>query len=207
MSAELRKLIKDAGVRLVKENLVQGTWGNISVRSGNGKMLVTPSGMDYIRMSESDVVEVDIETLEWDKSGVKPTSEKKIHASVYRQYPNINVVLHAHPYFSSAFAAAGAVVPSAADRSENLIALGAALKAKAGGEIIVGSYGLPGTKKLTKGVVNALPGRKACLMANHGLLVLGETLEEAFELLKAIENYCEAVIRGKLLILPEQSKV
>ena len=81
--AEIRQAVKDAGVKLLESNLVQGTWGNISIRIDDKKMVVTPSGMDYIRMRPEDTVVVDIETLEY-TSDVKPTSEKKIHAAIYR---------------------------------------------------------------------------------------------------------------------------
>ena len=81
--SEVRQAVKDAGVKLLENNLVQGTWGNISIRLDDKKMVVTPSGMDYIRMRPEDTVVVDIETLEY-VSDEKPTSEKKKHAAIYR---------------------------------------------------------------------------------------------------------------------------
>ncbi|MDD3946548.1 MAG: class II aldolase/adducin family protein [Clostridia bacterium] len=77
---EIRQAVKDAGVRLIESGLVQGTWGNISIRLDEKHMVVTPSGLDYIRLTPEDMVVVDIDTLEYD-SPIKPTSEKKIHMS------------------------------------------------------------------------------------------------------------------------------
>ena len=90
--SELRQLIKDAGVQMLAENLVQGTWGNISVRIDEKHMLCTPSGLDYVDLTVDDMSVVDIDTLEWVGSK-KPTSERKIHAAILRDRPEINVVL------------------------------------------------------------------------------------------------------------------
>ena len=90
---ELRQMVKDAGVRMLEENLVQGTWGNISIRLYEKHALVTPSGLDYVVMTPDDLPVVDIETLEW-TGPRKPTSERKIHAAILRARPEINVVLH-----------------------------------------------------------------------------------------------------------------
>ena len=81
--SELRWLIKDAGVQMLAENLVQGTWGNISVRIDEKHMLCTPSGLDYVDLTVDDMSVVDIDTLEWVGSK-KPTSERKIHAAILR---------------------------------------------------------------------------------------------------------------------------
>ena len=61
---ELRQMVKDAGVRMLEENLVQGTWGNISIRLDEKHALVTPSGLDYVVMTPDDLPVVDIETLD-----------------------------------------------------------------------------------------------------------------------------------------------
>ena len=101
---ELRQMVKDAGVRMLEENLVQGTWGNISIRLDEKHALVTPSGLDYVVMTPDDLPVVDIETLEW-TGPRKPTSERKIHAAILRARPEINVVLHSHPTWGATFAA------------------------------------------------------------------------------------------------------
>ena len=189
--AEVRQAVKDAGVRLLENNLVQGTWGNISIRIDDKKMVVTPSGMDYIRMRPEDTVVVDIETLEY-TSEVKPTSEKKIHAAIYRDRPEIGAVIHSHPLWSSAVAAARVEMPVKDERHRKLI----------GESVRPGAYGLPGTKKLTEGAVEAMKGRNACFLANHGIIACAPTIDEAFEVCKAMEecskNYIESFVKKEL---------
>lgn len=189
--AEIRQAVKDAGVKLLESNLVQGTWGNISIRIDDKKMVVTPSGMDYIRMRPEDTVVVDIETLEY-TSDVKPTSEKKIHAAIYRDRPEIGAVIHSHPLWSSAVAAARVEMPVKDERHRKLI----------GESVRPGAYGLPGTKKLTEGAVEAMKGRNACFLANHGIVACAPTIDEAFEVCKAMEecskNYIESFVKKEL---------
>lgn len=189
--AEIRQAVKDAGVKLLENNLVQGTWGNISIRIDDKKMVVTPSGMDYIRMRPEDTVVVDIETLEY-TSDVKPTSEKKIHAAIYRDRPEIGAVIHSHPLWSSAVAAARIEMPVKDERHRKLI----------GESVRPGAYGLPGTKKLTAGAVEAIKGRNACFLANHGIVVCAPTIEEAFEVCRAMEecsrDFIESFVRKDL---------
>ncbi len=189
--AEIRQAVKDAGVKLLESNLVQGTWGNISIRIDDKKMVVTPSGMDYIRMRPEDTVVVDIETLEY-TSEVKPTSEKKIHAAIYRDRPEIGAVIHSHPLWSSAVAAARVEMPVKDERHRKLI----------GESVRPGTYGLPGTKKLTAGAVEAMKGRNACFLANHGIVACAPTIEEAFEVCRAMEecsrDFIESFVKKEL---------
>ena len=104
-------MVKDAGVRMLEENLVQGTWGNISIRLDEKHALVTPSGLDYVVMTPDDLPVVDIETLEW-TGPRKPTSERKIHAAILRARPEINVVLHSHPTWGATFASTHLSLPA-----------------------------------------------------------------------------------------------
>jgi L-fuculose-phosphate aldolase len=185
---KLRQAVKDAGVNLVKSNLVQGTWGNISVRLDNKYMLVTPSGLDYIRLSPDEMVKVNIETLEYEGS-IKPTSERKIHAAVYRERSDINAVIHSHPFYSSSMAAARHQLPVLSSEMLKLVL----------GDVRVGSYGLPGTKKLTKATIFALKGRNACYMANHGIMACGANLDMAFKVCKLIEELSKQYIEKETL--------
>lgn len=184
---ELRKIVKDAGVRLLKENLVQGTWGNISVRIDDKKMLVTPSGMDYIRMTEDDLVVVDIYTLEYD-SPIKPTSEKKIHAAIYRQRPDIGAVIHSHPSYCCSVASARLDMPVTDEEVKKLV----------GNDLIhMGNYGLSSTKKLTHSTLFALGKNNACFMANHGMMACGKDMDDAFAVCRAMEEGSKKFIEAE----------
>lgn len=156
-------MVKDAGVRMLEENLVQGTWGNISIRLDEKHALVTPSGLDYVVMTPDDLPVVDIETLEW-TGPRKPTSERKIHAAILRARPEINVVLHSHPTWGATFASTHLSLPAFNDKMKKYLL----------GDIRCAKYGLAGTKKLTKNTVAAMEGRNACFLANHGVFVCGK---------------------------------
>lgn len=183
---ELRLIVKNAGVRLLETGLVQGTWGNISIRIDDSRMLVTPSGMDYIRMRPEDLVVVDINTLEWG-GDVKPTSEKKIHAAIYRERPEIGAIIHSHPVWGSAVAASRKSLPVSDED----------LKVILGGDVECGAYGLPGTKTLTAGATTAIKGKNACFMANHGVLACANDMDGAFEVCRVLEEASRAYISEK----------
>ena len=84
MEQTLRQQLVEYGKKLVSAGLVQGTWGNISVRLDEKYMLATPSGLDYDRLTPEDMVKVEIETLKYE-GNLKPTSEKGLHAAIYKK--------------------------------------------------------------------------------------------------------------------------
>lgn len=184
---ELRKILYDSGVKLLDNNLVQGTWGNSSVRIDDKYMFATPSGLDYKSLKPEDMAKVDLETLEW-TGRLKPTSERGIHAAVYRTRPDIGAVIHTHPTYGSIFAAARQTLP-ADDETAAIF----------GGDVRVAAYGLPGTKKLREGTLKAMEGRNACFMANHGVLCCGKDMDEAFETAYRLEKACREFIEKRVL--------
>ncbi|MDE6869411.1 MAG: class II aldolase/adducin family protein, partial [Clostridia bacterium] len=166
---ELRQVIKDSGVGLLAENLVQGTWGNTAVRLDKDYMLVTPTGLDYIALTPEDMPVVQISDPSIWAHGKKPTSERKIHAAILQARDEINATIHSHPIFCSVLASARIELPVMSEEMQNLV----------GGSCRVGAYGLPGTKKLKQGTVEAMHGRTACFMANHGVFCAGKDMAEA----------------------------
>ncbi|MDR3292588.1 MAG: class II aldolase/adducin family protein [Clostridiales bacterium] len=178
----LRQKLTEYGIKLVKENLVQGTWGNISVRLDEKRMIVTPSGRDYLNLTPSDMVVVNIETLEYEGE-LKPTSERKLHAAIYRMRPEIGAVIHTHSEYCSVAASArielkASDLPKDAEKE---------LKSAIGETVRTAVYGLPGTKKLTKETVKALENRNGCYMAAHGAVAMGADIEAAFYACKTLE--------------------
>ncbi len=186
---ELRKLVKDSGVKLLEENLVQGTWGNISVRLDEDHMLVTPTGLDYNHLQPEDMPIVQISDPSVWSDGKKPTSERKIHAAVLASRPEINACIHSHPVFATIMASCRMPLPAFTDELQEVM----------GGEVKVGAYGLPGTKKLKAGTVEAMQGRNACFMANHGVFCVGKTMEEAFNVLRVLERSVYQFIQNNTL--------
>lgn len=176
-----KQLVIAAGERLVETGLIARTWGNVSCRVDDKTFVITPSGKPYIGLTPDDIVEVAINTLEWG-GNVKPSSEKGIHAEVYKEYPEANFVIHTHQKVASAVSALSNGIEKVAGEAANLI----------GSVIHLGGYGLPGTKKLKKGVTGALKlsPSKAVIMAHHGALCFGKDSEEAFQVANSLEKVC-----------------
>lgn len=176
-----KKLVIEAGERLVATGLIARTWGNVSCRVDDKTFVITPSGKPYIGLTPDDIVEVAINTLEWG-GNVKPSSEKGIHAEVYKEFPEANFVIHTHQKVASAISAISGGIEKVVGDAGKLI----------GGRIYLGSYGLPGTKKLKKGVTKALrlSPSKAVIMAHHGALCFGKDSEEAFQVANSLEQVC-----------------
>ncbi len=176
-----KQLVIAAGEKLVETGLIARTWGNVSCRVDDKTFVITPSGKPYIGLTPDDIVEVAINTLEWG-GNVKPSSEKGIHAEVYKAYPEAGFVIHTHQKVASAVSALSNGIESVAGEAAKLI----------GNVIHLGGYGLPGTKKLKKGVTNALKlsPSKAVIMAHHGALCFGKDSDEAFEVANSLEKVC-----------------
>ena len=170
--------IKDAGVRLLDENLVQGTWGNIAVRLDEKYMLATPSGIDYVMLKPEQMAKVDMETLEWTGTN-KATSEKGIHAICLKNDDGITASIHTHPFYGCILAAMGKAMPVPEKYRDVL-----------GDEIPCAKAALPGTSGLVKNVAAAIGNAPACFMAHHGVIVRGKDLEDAFNVCRALEDAC-----------------
>lgn len=165
----LRELLAEYGRKLVETGLVQGTWGNLSVRLDEKYMLTTPSGLDYMRLTADDMVKVDIESLEYE-GDKKPTSEKGLHAAIYKERPDVGSVIHTHSKYCSVFASAGKDMP----------VLGA-YRRTFGDEIKLAAYALPGTKALMKNTAAAVGDNYGAIMSNHGMVACGADMAAAFE--------------------------
>lgn len=166
----LREKLVEYGKKLVKSGLVQGTWGNLSIRLDDQYMLVTPSGLDYMRLTPADMVKVNINTLKYEGK-LKPTSEKGLHAEIYKRRSDVGAVIHTHSKYCSVFAAAEMPMPVTNEAMQEVF----------GAEIPLAGYGLPGTKKLMKNTADALGENAGCIMSHHGMVACGENIEKAYE--------------------------
>ncbi|MHA2252164.1 MAG: class II aldolase/adducin family protein [Candidatus Kariarchaeaceae archaeon] len=186
---KIKKEVCEAGKRLKTSGLVAGTWGNISIRVNKETMVITPSGVDYDTADSSDMVVMDLVSLEYDKSQRKPSSEAKLHAKIYTDRKNINAVIHTHSMNASTVATARREVPPILDDMVQII----------GPSIRVAKYALPSTKKIVKETMKALKGRNAALMANHGAIGIGRDIEEAFTVCLVLEKACKSFIEAEFL--------
>lgn len=181
-----RKAVRDMGLRLLETGLVIGTWGNVSVRTGD-QVVITPSGADYTLLREEDMPVIDLETGDYE--GAKPSSEKGLHLEVYRRRKEINAVIHVHSPHAATMAAARKALPPILDDIAQLIGPG----------VRVADYALPSTGKIVRKTMRALKGRMAALMANHGAICLGRDLEEAYLCCQVLEKGCKAYIEAEFL--------
>ncbi len=192
--AERRKLI-DVTREMTRLGLNQGRAGNASVRAGRG-FLVTPTGMDTAGLKPADIVEMDFDGAARGRRA--PSSEWRFHGDILRQRPEFGAVLHAHPPHGTALACLRKPIPE----FHYMVAV-------AGGrDIRCGAYATFGTKALSRHALAALKGRKACLLANHGMIACGEDLDAALALAQEVEalarRYLLALAAGKPRILPDK---
>ncbi|MCL2750501.1 MAG: class II aldolase/adducin family protein, partial [Coriobacteriia bacterium] len=180
-----RQAIIKTGLSLLEKNLVQGTWGNISLRLDEQFMLVTPSGLEYDLLTPFDIVRVNLHTQEYEGK-LKPTSEKIIHAELLKSKPGVNCVIHSHPVNCSSFAAAHKPVVAPDEASRELL----------GGDATLAKYALPGSKRLAKNALAALKQSQACIMENHGMLVCGTSLDDALKKCETLERLAGSHIDG-----------
>lgn len=179
--------------RMNAVGLNQGTSGNASIRVDGG-LLITPSGLDYDKISPSDMVKIDYEGKVL-RGGKAPSSEWHFHCRVMAAKPKAGALLHTHSVNATTLACLGRGIPP----FHYMIAV-------AGGrDIRCAPYATFGTEKLADAVLEALDGRLACLMANHGMIVLGRNIEDAFkravEIETLAEQYLKALAIGKPTLL------
>lgn len=172
----------------------QGTSGNISVRHGSG-MLITPSGIAYDALDPADIVAVDMDGRF--EHPLVPSSEWRIHRDLYASRPDTGAVVHAHPIHCTALAIHGKEIP----------AVHYMIAAAGGGTIRCAPYHTYGTEALSKAALEALSGRDACLLAHHGLIATGPTLDRAMWLAVEVETlahqYLAALQIGPPPTLPD----
>ena len=175
--------------------------GNISVRYKDG-FLITPSGKKYSSLKNSDIVFVSIDGKFDKKKGI-PSSEWKFHQDIYRFKKEAKAIVHAHSTNATAVSTHKRGIPA----FHYMVAM-------AGGhDIKCAKYATFGTRDLSKNILKALKGRKACLIANHGQIAFEENLSKAFELAEEVENislqYITSLKLGKpkILSINEMKKV
>jgi L-fuculose-phosphate aldolase len=190
----LRLGLIETAVSMNHCGLNQGTSGNLSSRCESG-MLITPSGMSYAGLEPGDIVLVDASGQP--QGHRKPSSEWKIHRDIYAARADAHAILHAHPTACTALACLNRSIPA----FHYMVAV-------AGGrDIPCAPYATFGSQELSDHVVEALDGRKACLMANHGLVCIAENLDGALDLAIEIETlartYLQALSVGEPVILDD----
>ncbi len=195
LNQELSILSKE----LVEQGLNKGTSGNCSVRHGKSHFLITPSGISVDRITAQSIVSMNISgAVEGDGM---PSSEWRFHRDIYVARSEVNAIVHVHSPFATAFSCMGIDLPP----FHYMIAV-------AGGKSIrCAPYELFGTQELSDVAIAALVDRKACFLANHGMISVGETIDRALAIAVEVESLCEQYIYasqlGKPNILSEAQMV
>ena len=189
---QAKELVIKAGKELIASGLIARTWGNISCRISDTQFVITPSGRAYETLTPEEIVLVNIEDLEYE-GDIKPSSEKGIHAACYKLRPEIGFVIHTHQVNASIVSALGMDINHVEGENAEII----------GDNIPIASYGLPGTKKLRKGVIEAITrsDAKAAVMAHHGAVCMGVDYDDAFNVAKRLEDVCEQFVLDRYTAL------
>lgn len=150
--------------------------GNVSARTESG-FLITPSGLPYAQTTPEDLIELSLDGMVL--SGArKPSSEWPFHAAIYRARPEAQAIVHTHSPRATALSCTRRGIPA----FHYMIAL------CGGADIRCADYATFGTPKLADNAVRALEGRKAVLLANHGVIALGASLAGAHQIVAEVEN-------------------
>nr|WP_216671809.1 class II aldolase/adducin family protein [Corallococcus exiguus] len=180
--------------RMNTSGLNQGTSGNLSQRVEGG-FLLTPSGMNYETMTPEDLV-----LMRFDGSHEghrKPSTEWQLHRDIFQARPEVGAVLHTHSMFSTTLACLRRGIP----------AFHYMVSAAGGTDIRCAEYATFGTPELARHMMVALVGRKACLLANHGMVAVGMDLAAAWKLAVEVETlaamYWRALQLGEPVVLDD----
>jgi L-fuculose-phosphate aldolase len=185
-----------AGCReLVQRGLASSTSGNVSVRRGERCFFVSPTGMPYDDLEPDDIPLMDVYGRWYGRR--RPSSEWRFHRDVFRSRDEVGAIVHTHSPKATSLACTGRGIPA----FHYMVAV-------AGGpDIRCAPYYTFGTQELSDAAVAALEGRKACLLANHGVIAVGADLPAALALAGEVENlaaqYCTALAVGEVRILHE----
>ena len=186
---EEREAVCRVGKLLYDRGYVAANDGNISVRVGEGRLLITPSGVSKGRMTPDMLLVTDLDgtVIEGNRH---PSSEGKMHLEVYRGRPDVNAVVHAHPPVSTAFAVCrrGLETPYLSE-----------LVAGLGQVPCTPSFAMLSTEEVPQSVRPYLADHNALLLANHGALAWGGDLWEAFDRLETVEHTAKIVLNAQLL--------
>lgn len=181
--SHLREQLLSISRKLCDLGLNRGTSGNASVRDGNG-FLVTPTGMAVEAMTPHDMVWMSFDGKVQGER--QPSSEWRFHRDILQARPEVGAVIHTHATFATTLACLHREIPP----FHYMIAV-------AGGDTIrCAPYALFGSQALSDAALLALQDRRACLLANHGMIAIGRDLEQALSVAVEVETLCEQYWRA-----------
>lgn len=187
---EIKKQICEIGKRIYNRGMVASNDGNISVKLNDNEFLCTPTGVSKGFMTPEYICKVDAKgNVLQAYEGFKPSSEIKMHMRVYKERPDVNSVVHAHPVYATSFAIAGIPLTEPI-MPEAVIALGC---------VPIAEYGTPSTEEIPDAVSKYLPYYDAVLLENHGALAFSDSLLNAYHKMESVEFYAQLLYQAKML--------
>src|SRR6186997_3419905 len=186
--AQLRADIVEVGRRLYARGYTASNDGNISVRLGPERLLMTPTSVckGFMTVDMMVITDLDGKKLEGERN---PSSEMQMHLEVYRRRPDVNAVVHAHPPLATGFAVAGIPLDRAV-LAEVVCTLGS---------VPIAEYATPSTKELPAAVGKYIKAHDGMLLANHGALTVGTDLFAAYYKMETIEHFAKISLVARLL--------
>src|SRR5918911_1229891 len=187
---DLREQVTRVARQMISSGLVTGTSGNVSARTPEGDVLITPSGVGYETLKPEDAVLVDLEKNVLEGS-LEPSSETPMHMGIYRARPEVGAVVHTHSRYATTLACLGWEIEPVHYMLTTL---------SDDGRIPLAPYTTYGTEQLAGYASEALGKRRnACLLQNHGTITVGESAEEAFSRTVILEEMAEIYYRTKIV--------
>ena len=192
---EIKKQICEIGQRIYNKGMVAANDGNISVKISENEFLCTPTGVSKGFMTPEFICKVDKngKVIQANK-GFKPSSEIKMHMRVYKERPDVQSVVHAHPLYATSFAIAGIPLTEPI-MPEAVIALGC---------VPIAEYGTPSTEEIPDAVSKYLQHYDAVLLENHGALSFSDSLINAYYKMESLEFYAQLLYQSRVLGGPKR---
>ncbi len=189
----LRQQLVEAARASVRLGLNRGTSGNLSVRLPGG-LLVTPTGIPYPQLAPADLVCLDAHGVAA-PGQLKPSSEWRFHCDIYAARPQVAAIVHTHSRYASTLACMRRELPA----FHYMVAIAG------GNSVRCADYATFGSAELSANALVALQDRHACLLANHGAIAVGASLDAALALAEEVEalagQYCATLALGAPVLL------
>lgn len=187
-----REKIVEIGKRMIEARLTTGTGGNLSIFNREENLIaIKPSGVPYQSIQAQDVVVLRPDGEKVDGI-LKPSSETKFHLAIYHARQDVDAILHSHQVHATTIACMGIELPAV----HYLLAF-------SGDKVPLAPYATFGTQALSDNILSVLGKYKACLLENHGLITLGASLDEAFDIAEALELVAQIYIQAKSIGQPK----
>lgn len=206
LSVDLLEIINQKKKELIEickaifeKGLVAGTWGNVSTKIDDNFIIITPSGINYDKLSLESIPVINRKTKEF--IGEKPSTELNLHLEIYEKRNDIKAIIHTHSIYASLFAVTGKSLPPILEEIAQIC----------GPTVKCAKYAIAGSDELVKNTIKVLQKSNAAFLANHGAITLGRTLKEALTCALILEKGCKIFYKskniGKIRILPKKEAI